>query len=70
VVTPAYFIPLQGRLGFVGPAPNLVAQLVITDMALRAMPVTLQLGIVFWALMSITDREPHEQQRSVVTLRR
>jgi hypothetical protein len=39
-------------------------------MALRAMPVTLQLGIVLWALISTTDREAHEQQRSAVTLRR
>ncbi len=70
VVTPAYFLPLQGRLALVGPTPELVAQLVTADMALRAMPVTLQLGIVLWALISTTDWEPHERQRSAVSLRR
>jgi hypothetical protein len=69
VVTPAYFLPLQGRLALVGPTPELVAQLVTADMALRAMPVTLQLGILLWALISTTDREPHER-RSAVSLRR
>jgi hypothetical protein len=68
VVTPTYFIPLQGQLSLAGPTPQLVAQLVTADMALRAMPVTLQLAIVLWALISTAYREPHEQQSPAVTL--
>lgn len=70
VVTPAYFVPLQSQLRLAGPTPELVAQLVTADLALRAMPVTLQLGIVIWALISTTDREAQKQQRSAVALRR
>jgi hypothetical protein len=56
VVTPAYFIPLQGRLRLAGPTPELVSQLVTTDAVLRAVPVTLQHGIVLWALIATMYR--------------
>lgn len=70
VATPAYFIPLQSQLALAGPTPGLVAQLVAADMALRAMPVTLQLGMVLWALLSTSYPEANEQQRPALTLRR
>jgi glucan phosphoethanolaminetransferase (alkaline phosphatase superfamily) len=70
VATPAYFIPLQSQLALAGPTPELVAQLVTADMALRALPVTLQLGTVLWALRSTSYREASEQQRLAMTLRR
>ncbi|GAB4436453.1 MAG: hypothetical protein OHK0015_28300 [Chloroflexi bacterium OHK40] len=70
VATPAYFIPLQSQLALSGPTPELVAQLVTADMALRAMPVTLQLGMVLWALRNTCYREGNEQQRRATTLRR
>jgi hypothetical protein len=70
VATLAYFIPLQSQLALAGPTPELVAQLVTADMALRALPVTLQLGMVLWALRSTSYREASEQQRLAATLRR
>jgi hypothetical protein len=70
VATPVYFIPLQSQLALAGPTPELVAQLVAADMALRAMPVTLQLGMVLWALLSTSSREANEQQRLAPTVHR
>jgi hypothetical protein len=57
VVTPLYFLPLQEQLSLAGPTPALVAQLVNADVALRAAPATLQLGMLLWALISASSRE-------------
>lgn len=51
VATPVYFIPLQGQLGRAGPTPELVSQLVNSDLVLRAIPPTLQLVMLGWALL-------------------
>ena len=49
LATPLYFIPLQSRLAAVGPRPDLVGQLVLADLLLRALPPTLQVTVLVWA---------------------
>ncbi|MGD9752733.1 MAG: hypothetical protein AB7W59_17230 [Acidimicrobiia bacterium] len=57
LVTPAYFVPLQGRIRDAGPTDALATQLVDSDLLLRAVPVTIQLGIVLWASFNLR-RQP------------
>jgi hypothetical protein len=49
LATPLYFLPLQSRLAAAGPRPDLVGQLVLADLLLRALPPTLQLAVLVWA---------------------
>ena len=49
LATPLYFLPLQSRLAAAGPRPDLVGQLVLADLLLRALPSTLQLAVLVWA---------------------
>jgi hypothetical protein len=51
IVTPLYFIPLQGLLHEVGPAPDLIWRLTTADLFLRTAPPALQAGIYFQAFL-------------------
>jgi hypothetical protein len=72
VVTPLYFIPLQGRLAAAGPTPELVGELVSSDLLLRTLPPTLQLALLLWALLGAQrgQIEAPEQLRRDASLQR
>lgn len=49
--------PLQEQLRIAGPTPALVGHLVNSDVALRAVPPTLQVGVLLWAIIVSARQE-------------
>jgi hypothetical protein len=61
IVTPIFFIPLQGQLSVAGPTPDLVNRLVNASLVLRDVPPTLQMIILCWAVLQ-SFNVAHAQQ--------